>query len=180
MDKLNRIRDYGTGAVSPYLQFHCPGCGIDHCISTQVHTWNGSLDKPTFQPSILADRPGAGRCHSYVTDGKIAFCNDSTHRFAAQTLDLPNWETETQEREPMPQKKEFKSGDQVKLLAPHVSGIAAEVVNTGAPNGDLICKITSSEHPSGHSQEGTLVMFPADQLELVASGIPKEVELQQG
>jgi hypothetical protein len=177
MDKLNRIRDYGTGAVSPYLQFHCPGCGSDHCISTQVHTWNGSLDKPTFQPSILSDRAGSGRCHSYVTDGKIAFCNDSTHKFAAQTLDLPDWETEPQEKPTMAKTKDFKPGDQVKLLAPHVSGIAAEVVIVNPEGTGVISRITSSEHPSGHSQEGTLVMFPPDQYELVASVIPKQVEL---
>ena len=76
----------------------------------------------------------------------------------------------------MVEKKEYKPGDQVKLLAPHVIGIAAVVVIV-SPEKEYVCRIISSEHPSGHSQEGTLVMFPAEQLELVTSSIPKEIEL---
>lgn len=83
-------------------------------------TWNGDIDKPTFTPSILvsgvemteagaADHaawvaagcpPRNGKafesrntvCHSYVTDGRIAFCGDSTHALVGQTVDLPAWE----------------------------------------------------------------------------------------
>jgi hypothetical protein len=134
------------------------------------------MDKPTLQPSLLCEWPGF-RCHSYMRDGYIAFCNDCTHKFSGVTLEIPDWEQEKSSQETTPMgEKHFKPGDQVKLLALHVIGITAEVVAID-PNGPFVCKITSSEHPSGHSQKGTLVMFPADQLELVASGIPKEVEL---
>ena len=132
------------------------------------------MDKPTFQPSLLCERPGV-RCHSYITAGKIQFCNDSKHKFAGQTLEIPDWDQQQKETAPMAEKKDFKPGDQVKLLAPHVSGIAAEVVNTNEPNGRIVCVITSSEHPSGHSQQGTLVMFGADQLESVE--VPKVPEV---
>lgn len=58
-------------------------------------TWNGSLDAPTFSPSLLVTWPQKGieqRCHSFITDGKIAFCGDSTHALAGQTIDIPEWE----------------------------------------------------------------------------------------
>jgi len=31
-------------------------------------------------------------CHSFVTDGRIQFLNDSTHALAGQTVDLPDWD----------------------------------------------------------------------------------------
>lgn len=30
-------------------------------------------------------------CHSYVTDGKIQFINDSTHNLKGQIVDLPDY-----------------------------------------------------------------------------------------
>lgn len=77
----------------------------------------------------------------------------------------------------MAEKKEFTHGDQVKLLAPHLLGIAAEVCDRLPNSNNYVCRITSSEHPSGHSQEGTLVMFAADQLETADVPDKKEVSL---
>jgi hypothetical protein len=51
------------------------------------------LDKPTFQPSILArvERTDGKImvCHSFVADGKIQFLGDCTHKLAGQTVDIP-------------------------------------------------------------------------------------------
>lgn len=104
--------------------FFCPGCDGPHRIgisgsSGPVWSWNGSGDKPTFQPSVLvtwtepaalgnpdllqsqiADKqagkidkiPQADKvCHSFVTDGRIQFLGDCTHQLAGQTVDLPPW-----------------------------------------------------------------------------------------
>lgn len=79
------------------LMFECPGCGCGHWIRVRgkepCWQWNGSMDKPTFGPSILvfADEPDR-RCHSYVKDGQIEFLSDSYHKLAGSTVDLPNWE----------------------------------------------------------------------------------------
>lgn len=78
---------------------------------------------------------------------------------------------------------ELKRGDTVKLLAPHVSGILADVLDTNIDG--CLLRIASSDHPSGHSQEGSVVIFQADQLELVpftkelpaGEQKPKEVSL---
>lgn len=107
------------------LTFWCPGCEEAH----QVHltqpgrpgwTFNGNLDRPTFQPSVFvksghfvsthkpgeacwctfnAKRAAEGKppssfkckqCHSFVTDGRIQFLPDSSHPLAGQTVDLPD------------------------------------------------------------------------------------------
>ncbi len=91
--------------------FHCPGCGSLHQVAVDAPfdngaRWgfNGSLDRPTFTPSVLVTytaNPDAGpgfeewrterRCHSFVTDGQIQFLSDCTHHLAGLTVDLPEY-----------------------------------------------------------------------------------------
>lgn len=105
------------------LSFFCPGCKTSHSVQVGSDfgpnwTWNGSLEAPTFQPSVLVTGHGltdkgtadyeawcaAGcpmpapefgnaptACHSFVTDGRIQFLSDCTHELAGQTVDLPPW-----------------------------------------------------------------------------------------
>lgn len=87
--------------------FECPGCGCLHAVAVKEPnimnarwTWNDSLERPTFRPSILvkANYTSVHRmddiCHSFVTDGKIQFLGDCTHDMAGQTIELPEWECE--------------------------------------------------------------------------------------
>lgn len=50
---------------------------------TNCWSWNGDMEKPTFNPSILTKvELGDGRnfvCHSFVTDGFVQFLSDCTH-----------------------------------------------------------------------------------------------------
>ncbi len=77
--------------------FHCPGCEHSHPFEVECAergwSWNGSLEKPTFAPSLLCnpDSP-AHRCHSFVVDGQIQFLTDCHHKLAGKTVDLPDWE----------------------------------------------------------------------------------------
>ncbi len=85
--------------------FWCPGCGNAHAVNTSANgprwQYNGNPDAPTFTPSILVtcDYPssdGAAEsfhfvCHSFVTNGKIQFLSDSTHKLSGQTVDIPEW-----------------------------------------------------------------------------------------
>lgn len=80
----------------------CPACDAIHQCDDRW-TFSGSRERPTFRASVLvhavertADSvpgyEGRPRCHSYVTDGRIEYLSDSTHAFAGQTVDLPDWD----------------------------------------------------------------------------------------
>jgi hypothetical protein len=96
MAKIHRVTEN-------YYAFHCPGCGYAHAVTVNSHTnsqgaswsWNGSMDKPTFIPSINcnADDP-QHRCHSFVGDGKIQFLSDCFHKLRGQTVEIPEWDEE--------------------------------------------------------------------------------------
>ena len=117
---MSIVHQSGDSAV-----FFCPGCKESHRLRVDSDksprwSWNGSLDKPTFGPSVLVTtghylsthKPGdecwcnfnekhpddpvhfrCVRCHSFVKDGCIEFISDSTHELANQTVDLPDWKT---------------------------------------------------------------------------------------
>lgn len=99
MSKLFRYTSLG---VPGRLFFRCPGCNRDHAVRVDGTEeprweWNGSMDKPTFRPSVLTwleevDGQPLRRCHSFVTDGKIQFLSDCHHALAGQTVDLPEYE----------------------------------------------------------------------------------------
>lgn len=79
--------------------FHCPGCDERHAVYVGHHNpkanwdFNGDVDEPTFQPSILVTRPGTTyRCHSYVQEGFIRYLSDCSHDMAGQTHPLPDIE----------------------------------------------------------------------------------------
>lgn len=108
------------------LSFRCPGCQDIHTVNAGADAgppcwgWNGSLERPTLSPSILAKsghfasghRPGEDGCwcdynrehpeapvsfacyfcHSFVEGGRIRFLPDCSHSLAGQTVELPPWE----------------------------------------------------------------------------------------
>lgn len=77
----------------------CPGCKHAHTIYVTAPggynwTFNGDIEKPTFTPSLRhfwpaqpnrtdpdgtvhPARPEETRCHYFITDGQIIFCDDS-------------------------------------------------------------------------------------------------------
>lgn len=89
------------------LLFFCPGCKAVHGVKVGAGAgphwgYNGNPDAPTFTPSVLVTtgravnpnfQPEPGDppavCHSFITDGRIAFLTDSDHALAGQTVDLP-------------------------------------------------------------------------------------------
>lgn len=81
------------------LLFWCPGCQQLHGVWTETPnpvtgakwTWNGDLYVPTFSPSILLQGVNGShfRCHSFVREGVIEFCQDSEHRMAGKKINLP-------------------------------------------------------------------------------------------
>lgn len=73
--------------------FWCHGCHDRHQI--RGWEWNGNKELPTFSPSILVryynGQDVSEVCHSYVTDGKIKYLDDCTHKMAGQTIGLPDF-----------------------------------------------------------------------------------------
>jgi hypothetical protein len=93
------LRDVDWGG-RPAIAFWCPGCDQSHLVTTDRWQWNGSVDRPTVQPSILVTYNGrdAGTdgappavCHSFLTDGQMQFLADCSHALAGQTVALPAW-----------------------------------------------------------------------------------------
>jgi hypothetical protein len=87
------------------LVFYCPGCKMYHSIITEqsskytgpVWAWNGSMEKPTFSPSLLihlgVNQEGVDRiCHLFIQNGEIKYLDDSTHELRGQTVPMESAE----------------------------------------------------------------------------------------
>jgi hypothetical protein len=74
--------------------FHCPACDAVHQCDDRW-SFNGDQERPTFGGSVLVHEgsPDRARCHSVVTDGRIAYCEDCSHSMKSQTVDLPDWDS---------------------------------------------------------------------------------------
>jgi hypothetical protein len=84
-----------TDGQNEQVWIFCPGCKTHHAFTIKhptfvPWTWNGSLENPTFNPSMLVnkDYPDS-RCHSFVRDGKIQFLSDCFHDLKNKTVELP-------------------------------------------------------------------------------------------
>lgn len=82
-----------TGS-QPSHCFWCPGCDMAHCVDDTKWSFNGDLERPTIQPSVLVQGSAWQNltCHFFVTSGRIQFLTDSTHLLAGQTVELPDWD----------------------------------------------------------------------------------------
>ncbi len=82
----------------PSHAFFCPGCKCGHAVwTTGKVAWkfNGSLDKPTFDPSILIHNVTAPdgkiiqpRCHLYVREGQLHFLDDCEHEYKNRVVPM--------------------------------------------------------------------------------------------
>lgn len=93
----DKVHFYGTGesgnqGIQSLYGFHCIGCGYSHGYHVPRWDWNGSLDKPTFRPSLMCNRDTPYQCHLYVTDGKIEYQQDCHHELKGQTLEMVDWD----------------------------------------------------------------------------------------
>lgn len=97
--------DSNGNKIGERIWIFCPGCEEAHAVrvNSKVQpnwTWNGSLESPTFSPSLLCTvkygEPGKPDrvCHSFIKEGKMQFLNDCTHDLKGQTVplpELPDW-----------------------------------------------------------------------------------------
>jgi hypothetical protein len=94
------------GAGHDEFRWKCPSgiCG-DHRVIIRagarykgpVWGWNGSLEAPTFSPSLLItwtfrkEEHGIDEknvCHFFVKEGKVEFLSDCTHALAGKTVPM--------------------------------------------------------------------------------------------
>lgn len=100
--KMAKVKRYGNEEQNLWY-FECLGCNCNHVFSSDAHTFNGNVDKPTIIPSILCTGNVSARekdiyphdskpinCHSYITDGKIQYLGDCWHELKGQTIELPD------------------------------------------------------------------------------------------
>jgi hypothetical protein len=88
------IRLWDTTHTEETLIFWCPGCKMTHPYRVRTPngrrpSWNfnGDGNRPTFTPSLLVyNCTPTGNCHLLVTEGQIAYCNDSAHDLAGKTV----------------------------------------------------------------------------------------------
>ena len=84
-----------AGGGKKGVHFWCPGCNDVHSIAYEPEgwTWNGSIEKPTFSPSVLVKKTWGDEsvCHSFIREGRVEFLSDCTHALAGQTVNLPPW-----------------------------------------------------------------------------------------
>jgi hypothetical protein len=92
----NGTQDWKPGTLIGFFIW-CPGCEEPHGIYTEGLTkwwFNGDRDYPTFTPSLLVHgdvRPGAYRCHSFITRGSFQFLADCGHKLAGKTVEIPDY-----------------------------------------------------------------------------------------
>jgi hypothetical protein len=102
---LRSIDDHGVKYQA--LMFLCPGCAAENDMGSGLHMlpvnttnkspswdWDGNLEAPTLNPSILSGRGTDKICHSFLKCGVFQFLTDSTHPLTGQHIpipDLPDW-----------------------------------------------------------------------------------------
>lgn len=69
--------------------FHwCPACEGLHRLP-DTWTFDGNLERPSFQPSFHHRRGNGRVCHYVLTAGVLHFQADCTHALAGQSVPLP-------------------------------------------------------------------------------------------
>ena len=96
--QLRTVDDHGV--IYTALMFVCPGCqefnsGLHMLTVNSPHhqpswTWDNNLEIPTLSPSILTDKDGPRRCHSFLKQGVFEFLSDCTHSLAGQKVPIPD------------------------------------------------------------------------------------------
>lgn len=102
MSKLSEVTSQDGAVVQ--LLFHCPACGCCHAAwiknapGKPTWEWNNDENRPTFKPSLKVTTKGVvdGKdviklCHFFVTDGKIKYLRDCTHKYRGKTIPMEDF-----------------------------------------------------------------------------------------
>ena len=102
--KMRSVR----GATYTEFGHWCPGCDEMHVFAVEGKnhagaswTFDGNLEKPTFDPSMNITVNGPGKpgydpaeptevCHYFLQAGELKYLNDCTHKLKNKTVSLPD------------------------------------------------------------------------------------------
>lgn len=97
----SKLRKHEGANGEVYYVFFCPGCDNLHLLyvvnpkGRPCWTFNGNLEAPSFQPSLLNNGPGHKYhdpampvCHLYVEAGNIKYLDDCTHALAGEIVPM--------------------------------------------------------------------------------------------
>lgn len=84
-----------TDTASPDYLFFCEGCQCAHGVWTTRPNitgaqwkFNGDMEKPTIEPSMVVPMHKGGSCHSFIRAGVIEYLPDSGHALRGQKIEL--------------------------------------------------------------------------------------------
>ena len=95
MARFHRVTGTERPGESGFL-FWCPGCETVHGvretdIAGRTQVTGLEDDAPTLEPTLYFRMGGGRACHARVRMGRIEFLAGTTHRFAGETLELPDY-----------------------------------------------------------------------------------------
>ena len=78
----------------PAIMFQCPGCECCHYVTVDEKGWkfNGDMNCLDISPSIMVSNSQGTMCHSYVRNGKYEYFADCKHKYAGQTIPVPDFD----------------------------------------------------------------------------------------
>ena len=91
-DCILHVIDRQGNEDCPSHSFWCSGCNSAHAIWTTGRVawkFNGSLEKPTFEPSFLIHASKVSpRCHLHIREGNIHYCDDCDHELKGKVVPM--------------------------------------------------------------------------------------------
>lgn len=86
---MAKLYEYSVGYI-----FYCPACDVGHQFFKGHWSFDGDMEKPTFNPSLKNSWTEGEQhipmvCHLFLRNGIIEFCGDCTHAMAGQKMPLP-------------------------------------------------------------------------------------------
>lgn len=91
--KLKSLQNQ-SGSIDTYI-FFCPACQCVHPYTVPRWSFNGDMERPTFNPSLrVGKREGSGMetaCHLFLENGLIRYCGDCPHGMAGKSIECPDW-----------------------------------------------------------------------------------------
>lgn len=90
----NVIENINTPENPEYV-FYCPGCKCSHSVTINHKnevgaswSFSGTLENPTFAPSVLIKVNEKTLCHLFVREGFIEFLNDCSHALRGKKVKM--------------------------------------------------------------------------------------------